>query len=306
MARQNPPRAAKKARTSLVGGRSALTFPVPSPVLDSLQHPGPTPQATEANQSTEAPQPAQAPQPVQTIRPTEPQQSSQVQMGDLSSPNEKENQPRIAQEFWNDQALHSTSQSTSSSAVSDNLPIQNIDGEGDLFLCPEGKVRLRVSSKILSTASSVFAAMFGPHWREGQQLNAFAPPTIPFPEDDATALELLCKALYYRLPLNAQEDLDTETILNLCILIDKWDIKATVLSPSIFRRISKSSLATEKYQLLMASYLMNNAEAFQHTSEHVILWRPVNTTFSQDSKIIGEKSGLGPNVLYRKFSIPWK
>ena len=70
----------------------------------------------------------------------------------------------------------------------DDSPAVEIDPNGDVVLILNGK-KLLVSSKILSMASRVFAAMFSSQFREG--LHNATPgiiPTIPLPEDDATLL----------------------------------------------------------------------------------------------------------------------
>jgi BTB/POZ domain len=49
-------------------------------------------------------------------------------------------------------------------------PTTIIDSSGDVIL-KLGKSSLKVSSKVLSVASPVFRAMFGPHFQEGESLS---------------------------------------------------------------------------------------------------------------------------------------
>lgn len=49
-------------------------------------------------------------------------------------------------------------------------PMLNIDPSGDVALVL-GETSLRVSSKVLSVASPVFRAMFGPYFQEGESLS---------------------------------------------------------------------------------------------------------------------------------------
>jgi hypothetical protein len=49
-------------------------------------------------------------------------------------------------------------------------PTINLDPSGDVVLML-GETSLRVSSKVLSVASPVFRAMFGPHFQEGESLS---------------------------------------------------------------------------------------------------------------------------------------
>ena len=56
-----------------------------------------------------------------------------------------------------------------------------------------------VSSKILTLVSPVFDVMRNGKFREGQlQLSAQDPPVLDLPEDDATAMLLLCQILHHR------------------------------------------------------------------------------------------------------------
>jgi hypothetical protein len=49
-------------------------------------------------------------------------------------------------------------------------PTKNLDPSGDVVLVL-GETCLRVSSKVLSVASSVFRVMFGPHFQEGESIS---------------------------------------------------------------------------------------------------------------------------------------
>lgn len=85
------------------------------------------------------------------------------------------------------------------------VPLEDADQAGDLLLELEtdtdGRLTqssVRVSSKVLSLASPVFAAMLNPKFAEGQALlNATSPdtPSISLPDDDSEAVVWLCKAL---------------------------------------------------------------------------------------------------------------
>ena len=68
-----------------------------------------------------------------------------------------------------------------------------MDPEGDVILVL-GDVGLQVSSKVLSVASPVFKAMFGPHFAEGQgQASSMKPRRIKLHDDDVEAMKVLCK-----------------------------------------------------------------------------------------------------------------
>ena len=68
-----------------------------------------------------------------------------------------------------------------------------MDPEGDIILVL-GDVGLQVSSKVLSLASPVFKAMFGPHFAEGQgQASSTKIRRVKLHDDDVEAMKILCK-----------------------------------------------------------------------------------------------------------------
>lgn len=107
------------------------------------------------------------------------------------------------------------------------------DANGDAILVIQDKLRCLVSTKALSLASKVFAAMFSPPYLEGQSLSSEDPPIIEFPEDDPKPFGALMQILHF-------DDLDKEDvegdipqptvsgqqIMNLLILADKYDCVA--------------------------------------------------------------------------------
>ena len=81
---------------------------------------------------------------------------------------------------------------------------------------------LLVSSKVLSLASPVFAAMFTHGFREGENLSSSSPRLIPLPDDDPAALTLLCKILHFR-TADIPTTLEVVALANIAILCDKYD-----------------------------------------------------------------------------------
>lgn len=84
------------------------------------------------------------------------------------------------------------------------------------------KSHLLVSSKVLSLASLVFAAMFTHGFCEGENLSSSSPRLIPLPDDDPAALTLLCKILHFR-TVDIPTTLEVAALANLAILCDKYD-----------------------------------------------------------------------------------
>lgn len=82
------------------------------------------------------------------------------------------------------------------SVIEQTRPISKIDPDGDVLLCVGEDTRLLVSSKVLSVASKPFKTMFSPRFMEGQALSTMNPPHVDFPDDDARAMEDLCRILH--------------------------------------------------------------------------------------------------------------
>src|SRR5450432_969777 len=111
------------------------------------------------------------------------------------------------------------------------MPLVEIDRHGDVTLQltkkidgdPEDGIHsLLVSSKVLTLASPVFAAMLSPRFREGQRSASGTLDPVALPEDDADVMTLLCRILHFDYSaLPARPDL--EVFKNLAILCDKFD-----------------------------------------------------------------------------------
>jgi hypothetical protein len=90
-----------------------------------------------------------------------------------------------------------------------------------LIVGPE-KRKLQVNSCVLKNASTVFNAMFGPHFKEGQDFHESSPKEIFLPEDDADALIVICKILHLRndsIPISPTPS----EVLQMAITADKFD-----------------------------------------------------------------------------------
>ena len=109
--------------------------------------------------------------------------------------------------------------------TSSSPSVMDVDPHGDVFLLlgPSKSLSIRVSSKALSLASPVFAALFSPRFLEGQSLSS---PTevrnVPLPEDDPDAMTQICYAIhFYRtVPRTLPMPL-LESVASLC---DKYDL----------------------------------------------------------------------------------
>lgn len=99
------------------------------------------------------------------------------------------------------------------------------DPEGDVILSigpdPESAVRLRVSSKLLSLASPVFATMFSSKFIEGKARSAENPRTVSLPDDYPKAVIWFCRAVHFQMA--ARVEISLTMFVELAIFCDKYD-----------------------------------------------------------------------------------
>ncbi|PWW77323.1 hypothetical protein C7212DRAFT_185705, partial [Tuber magnatum] len=106
-----------------------------------------------------------------------------------------------------------------------------MDSYGDvLAILPTTSAKLRISSKVLSTASPVFRSMFSPRFREGAALaSATGLTEIEFPDDSPQALETIFNVLHFRHDC-VGEGFDHDALYKIALVVDKYDL-AKALGP---------------------------------------------------------------------------
>jgi hypothetical protein len=142
--------------------------------------------------------------------------------------------------------------------------VVDIAHDGDLLLIVgKEEVRLRVYSQCLKTASSVFSAMFGPHWIEGQNLSTESPTEVVLWEDDADAMDIICCVIHHRTAL-VPDRLTSTKILQIAIEVDKYDLTSTFrwVSPEWLKPSSTKEDLVHTGHLLAAAFLLNDSDAF--------------------------------------------
>jgi hypothetical protein len=164
--------------------------------------------------------------------------------------------------------------------MTDATPIVTIDPEGDIAIelsRGEDKVQLRVSSKVLSLASSVFARMFKSKFREGQSLsnaNSTGLVVIPLTDEDEDAFTLLCNILHFRMSVIAQTP-SLSCLLNLATICDKWDFTEAI-TPITEQWLRDTDLSEEAssetlHKLLLVAYVLDAPVAFSKISWEVVV-----------------------------------
>ena len=103
-------------------------------------------------------------------------------------------------------------------------PVPDISPDGDVVLVVGPRnVRLRIQSQVLRCASKVFGAMFGPTWSEGQGLSKESPREVRLVEDDADALQIICRVIHHR-NNDVPQSLTPKEVLQITIEADKYDL----------------------------------------------------------------------------------
>jgi hypothetical protein len=150
-----------------------------------------------------------------------------------------------------------------------------------LVLAPEGDVilvvgairfRIHVDSIFLKRHSTVFAALFSPNFREGQNLNASSPKEIPLPDDDSQAMTVICAAMYHAINHIPQSPA-TDFVLSIVKHTDKYDCYdvLTLLSQAYgWLKIDHLTLGKDLINILAISYLVRDREAFTNTSKALV------------------------------------
>ncbi|MCJ1426102.1 hypothetical protein MMC29_004004 [Sticta canariensis] len=145
--------------------------------------------------------------------------------------------------------------------------MEDADPNGDVILLvgTEDPQSIRASSKILSLASPVFAAMLGPNFLEGSKLSTVQPYQLHLPEDDADAIVWLCLVLHYRREID--DRISFSLLEKLAFVCDKYDCARALSSWSKewLLRFPPGQPNSEK--VLYISYLFGAHESFWISSK---------------------------------------
>jgi hypothetical protein len=144
------------------------------------------------------------------------------------------------------------------------------DGDVILVVGPE-MVKLRVHSLFLKAASKPFSAMFGPDWKEGDNmLERDGPVELPLPEDNAAAMELICAIIHHRNE-GIRHTLPARDVLGIAVTADKYDCVDALKFASQTWLCPSEHEASDLMLLTAAAYLFRNALAFKVITKAMIL-----------------------------------
>lgn len=156
----------------------------------------------------------------------------------------------------------------------DNKPntVVNVAADGDVILVvgPE-QAKLRVLSLFLNAASKPFSAMFGPDWKEGQDiLDRDGPVEILLPEDNADALKVICAVIHHQ-NNEVPQDLAAGEILGIAVAADKYDCVDALKFASANWLLPGGKEAKDLMLLAAAAHLFQNAQAFKDITRELVL-----------------------------------
>lgn len=149
--------------------------------------------------------------------------------------------------------------------------IVDIFPDGDVILIVgSDKVKLRVHSVFLRTASKTFSAMFNPLWKEGDSLGQEGPLELPLPDDDASALQMICNLIHHQDKFVPQSLAPSE-ILKIAITADKYHCVA-VLKFATTAWLQPLDMSADSLILLTtAAYVLQHAPAFKRITKSLIV-----------------------------------
>ena len=172
-------------------------------------------------------------------------------------------------------------------------PKMDADPEGDLVLVIGSggtQKSIRASSKVLSLASPVLAAMFSPRrFSEGLALSSLNPPFIYLPEDDPEAVTMFCRLIHFREYHGNQKAPSFNQLLNMALFCDKYDA-GLALNPwcELWLQPKPGFEKDGQYRNMLAlAYAFNNQGIY--ISELIL---PIWLLKKKPPKLFGNKSTL--------------
>ena len=154
----------------------------------------------------------------------------------------------------------------------------DVDPAGDLVLKlgpVDEPFLIRVSSKVLSLASPVFAAMLSPRFAEGQALEdskgmVDSTTTIALPDDEPNAMSLICCTLHFQEDAAQRPWFQPGILMGLAVTCDKYNM-SKALSPwsRIWMHTHRDS-QFDGFEKAEISYGLAHHETFWKTTRDIL------------------------------------
>ena len=182
-----------------------------------------------------------------------------------------------------------------------------IDPEGDVLLELADR-QLQVSSKLMSIASTVFKALFGPAFAEGSLRSSEHVIRVLLPDDDEEAMTALCSILHYRFDL-VPKKLHSDVLEELALLADKYDCvnALSMWSAQHLAGLLEQEEHVDYNTKLLPAYYFNDAKAFRQITKAMVYEseKPrINRPFVLPTFALGKRTrDTLPEGLLGKYSI---
>ena len=153
----------------------------------------------------------------------------------------------------------------------------DVDPAGDLVLKlgpVDEPFLIRVSSKVLSLASPVFAAMLSPRFAEGQALEdskgrVDSTTTIALPEDDFSAMSLICCTLHFKEDAAQRPWFQPGILMGLAVICDKYNMSKALSPWSRIWMDTHKDGQFDKFQKADISYGLAHHETFWKSTREI-------------------------------------
>ena len=153
-----------------------------------------------------------------------------------------------------------------------------IDPEGDVSLVvgtEKEAITIKVSSRVLSLASSVFSAMLRPHFSEGSQLMEEGSTEVELVEDDPDAMLWICKYLHHRLDIDVDDPIEPKFLEKVAIASDKYDVVGAIRGWARFftsKLIADQIHESDRFlsQMIKMSYLFKDRDNFYKCTSRLL------------------------------------
>ncbi|KAJ3464596.1 hypothetical protein MRS44_009382 [Fusarium solani] len=146
------------------------------------------------------------------------------------------------------------------------------DGDVILVVGPK-KIKIQLSSHLLSNTSPVFAAMLSPNFKEGALLReSQGPVEIALPEDNADALWNVYSLLYGAHP--CVHILKPDEIYNIALMAHKYDmVERLALARDVWFEKADAlfcSSISDDFRMLVAAYWLGSEYGFAVMSRSLV------------------------------------
>ena len=150
------------------------------------------------------------------------------------------------------------------------------DQNGDVILSVgDTRTKMRVSSKVLSSASTVFASLLGPHFTEGRQLAVSGMVHITLGDDDPQAMSIIFDILHRKTEIIATNRLGScaDVRYSVALTCDKYDFIASMQdwSKAVLHKTGCFQIFHTLEEELHIAYLFNNEESFYNVTRTILL-----------------------------------